>query len=117
MSWRLDRGRHLWLAVTERPALHHSSPTPSCPRLGSSPSISATGFQVQPQASLLSVKMSPGSRGLFLFIFRFVPLWPSLCGAAPVLRTGPQNVILLQLPFPSPPGKAQRRPAAEDDTS
>ena len=56
--------------------------------------------------------MSPGSRGLFLFIFRFVPQRPSLCGEAPVLGTGPQNAILLQLPFQPPPGKARRKPEA-----
>ena len=85
---------------------HHSFPTPSRPHLGRSPSVSAGRFQVQPQASLLSVKMSPGSRGLFLFIFRFVPQRPSLCGAAPVLGTRPQNAILLRLPFQPPPGNS-----------
>lgn len=40
------------------PTPHHSSTAPSRPRRGSSPSISTADFQVQPQAPLLSVKMS-----------------------------------------------------------
>lgn len=112
MSRRPDRGRHLGLAGTERPdtpsLIPHARPPPPrqqpihLPRRLSSP---ASG-------PLLSVKMSPGSRGLFLFIFGSVPLRPSLRGAAPVLRTGPQDALLPRLPFPPPPGKAQRRPAA-----
>lgn len=59
MSRRPDRGWPRWLAVTERPDTPSLIPHAQPPPPGQQPIHLLRGFQVQPQASLLSVKMSP----------------------------------------------------------